>query len=274
MHESVRRAWVPVNAAWEGVVPWMYADVLGLITVGIGNLIDRSSDKDEPQPWRDALSLPFVRPNGTPATQAEIRAAWQAVKSRPELAQQGHRVAARYSTLRLTAQGIEDVVLRKLDANHVQLRKRYTAIDSWPADAVFATHSMAWACGGAFGYAGRYPFRKLDAALQAFDFDTAADECTIREEGNPGVIPRNKANRAMYRNAARVLSWKLDPSELHYPTELLEVPMDPTPRPSPVPSIIQDTSAVRQAGTSEAMREHFAAMPPVIIVDDTKGENE
>lgn len=260
MHRSVRDAFVPFSAGFEGVVPWLYADVLGLITVGIGNLVD---------PVDAALALPFVRPDGTPATRDEIRAAWHAVKSRPELAQQGHRVAARHTTIRLTPQGIHDLVIRKLDANHAALAKQYPEIEQWPADAQLATHSMAWACGPAFGVpgaAGR--FIHLATALRERDFETAARECMMREAGNPGIVPRNRANRILYRNAAHSQSFQLDPSELFYPHELLTTDSEPH-TPIPPTERTPDPSAVRQTGTSEAMRDVFA-QPPVVIVDDTE----
>ena len=64
MKQSVRDAFVDFTAALEGVVPWMYLDVKGLVTVAIGNLID---------PVAAALSLPFVRKGTTTrATKGEI----------------------------------------------------------------------------------------------------------------------------------------------------------------------------------------------------------
>lgn len=194
---AVRAAFVPFSSKLEGVVPWMYLDILGLVTVAIGNLID---------PIVHALNMPFVRSDGTPASQQDIRDAWHAVKSRPELAQQGHRVAARYTTIRLTPAGIEQVVWRKAEEMIDHLAKRFTEFPTWPADAQLATLSMAWACGPAF----RFP--ALEKALRAKDFAAAALHCHINETGNPGVIPRNVANKAMYRHAASAT----DPSVLHH----------------------------------------------------------
>lgn len=249
MRASVRDTFVRTMVQWEGEVPWMYLDIIGLVTVGIGNLID---------PVDTALDLPFVRPDGSPASRDEIRAAWWAVKNAPHLAQHGHRPAARYSTLRLTPDGIRSVVLRKVDQNHDILRLRFPDIDTWPADAEMATHSLAWACGP------RFPFPRLAMALRARDFVAAVQHCHIDETGNPGLRPRNAGNKRMYRNAARVQAFGLEADTLIYPAELAD-----TPPPAP-PDTVPDTAAARIAGTYQAMREMLGREPeePEIVLDD------
>lgn len=199
MKPAVRAAFVAFSDGFEGTVPWMYLDVKGLVTVGIGNLID-------PLPG----GLPFVRADGTPATPREIAAEWWAIKSATQLAKQGHRAAKALTRLRLTPAGIEQVVFAKLDQMTAHLVKRFPAFNEWPADAQLATLSMAWACGPAF----RFPL--LEAALKAKDFSMAAGRCHMNETGNPGLRPRNRANKILYRNAALTT----EPEALHYPGEL------------------------------------------------------
>ncbi len=251
MRDSVRQAFVAFTAPLEGVVAHMYQDVKGLVTVGIGNLID---------PIQYALVLPFVHADGTYATRDEIAAEWLRIKQAPDLARLGHRAAKRIATLSLTDEGIELVVSRKLAQNDAHLRARFPEWEEWPADAQLATLSMAWACGPAF----RFPM--LEAALKARDFDLAAQECTINEHGNPGIVPRNKANRMLYRNAARVQAYHLDHEALIWPADITAPPTRPVLDEDP-PETVPDTSAARQTGTSEAMRETFAD-PPVIVVKD------
>lgn len=92
---------------------------------------------------------------------------------------------------------------------------------------------MAWACGAAFH------FPLLDAALRTRDFLGAALECRIDERGNPGVVPRNAANRTLLRNAHYVERGGFDPSVLYWPTaltddrptlrEIANPPSDPAP---------------------------------------------
>ncbi|MCL2726676.1 MAG: hypothetical protein FWD69_19830 [Polyangiaceae bacterium] len=213
MRTSVANAFVPFTVPLEWVVPWMYLDIKGLVTVGIGNLIDGMSGNDE----RDlvpALVLPFVRSDGSPATSTEIASAWRAVKSHKELAKQGYKAAEKFTSIRLTDDGIRQVVLGKLAQNDKALSARYTDWASWPADAQLGVLSMAWAMGPAF------KFPRFDAAVRSLDFIGAASECTINESGNPGVKPRNVRNRVLFRNAARVISERLDPDTLYWPTDL------------------------------------------------------
>lgn len=227
MRPSVRAAFVGFSSPLEGVVPWLYLDVKGLVTVAIGCLVD---------PVEYAVALPFRHIDGREATEQEVREAWQAVKSRPELAQQGYRVAARYTSVRLSDEGIEQAVMRKLDAFDRAMAKRFAGWADLPADAQLGVLSLCWACGPAF-YAP-----KFEDALRARDFLTCAVECRLREEGNPGLAPRNRANRTLFRNAHRVVADGLDPAALYWPEEL-PAPSEP------------DASAARQTGTAEAMRE-------------------
>ena len=199
MRPVVREAFVAFTSPLEGVVPWMYLDVKGLVTVAIGNLID---------PIQYALDLPFAHPDGRAATREEIHVAWLAVKGHKELAQQGHRPAARVSDLRLTPEGIEQVVGRALAGFDAQLGGRFDDWASLPADAQLATLAMAWACGAGFHFPG------LVAALRAGDFLTAALSCTINETGNAGVRPRNVAMRQLYLLAAIGTD---GPDALHWP---------------------------------------------------------
>lgn len=219
MKHSVRSAFVDFTAPMEGVVGWLYADVKGLVTIAIGNLVD---------PIELALTLPLVRKDGTRATQDEIRSEWTRVKGDPRCASLGHRYAERVTSLRLTAAGIEQVVLSKLDSVESQLLKRFPEFGRWPADAQLATFSMAWACGAGF------VFPKLHKCLVAMDFEGASRECKMNEKGNPGLKPRNAANALLYVNAARVRAQGLDPDVLHWPDEVEEV----TPLPSTLPEIV------------------------------------
>lgn len=187
MKPAVRENFVAFTAPLEGVVRWLYADVKNLITIGIGNLVD---------PIESALSLRMVH-KGTDiqATPADIRADWQKVKSDPNAARLGHRSVETLTSLRLTEEGLADVVGKRLALNDKILRERFPDFEEWPADAQLATHSMAWACGPYFRFA------KLEAALRAREFSTAANECYMNTTGNPGLRPRNAANKALYMAA-------------------------------------------------------------------------
>jgi hypothetical protein len=202
MRDSVAAAFVAFSSPLEGVVPWMYLDVKGLVTCAIGNLID---------PVSLAVSVPFLRPDGTSASVDEIRGEWLSVKNRVALAKQGHRAAEHVTSLRLSDEGVQLVVSRTLATMEAELRRTYPEWDAWPADAQLATLAMAWACGTGF----RRSFRRLHTALLAQDWATASQQCRINSTGNAGVIPRNTAMRQLYFLAAALGCEE----ELHWPAE-------------------------------------------------------
>ncbi|HYE94276.1 MAG TPA: hypothetical protein VEA38_24805 [Terriglobales bacterium] len=195
------------TAAFEGVCPYLYLDNIGLVTTGIGNLVD---------PIEHALTLPFYRPDGSLATPSEIAAAWRAVKARTDLAMRGGTVFARVTALRLTPEGIQRLVVGKLAEMNghlvTRLGKAYTDA---PADGQLALLSMAWAAGPYF------PYPRLIAAVKAGDWETASEECELRAAVvNASLRERNRANRVLFRNAGRVIGGNLDPEQLYWPQDL------------------------------------------------------
>lgn len=248
MKDSVRAVFPSFSERFEGSVRWMYADVKGLITVAIGNLID---------PIQMALQLPFVHADGKPASRDEIAADWLNLKQRTCiaakeykggpcpwkgtgkvcLAHEGHLKAKPLARLSLTDEGVAMLVARKLEQNDAFLVKRFPDFEQWPADAQLSVHSLSWAAGPAF----RFP--KLEACLKAQSFavyevdadgvshlvDGAAFHCHMNEAGNPGLAPRNDANVLLFENAASVLANGLDPEVLYWPhAALAEEPVDGT----------------------------------------------
>lgn len=212
MRPSVAEAFVAFSAPMEGVCTWLYLDVEGLVTTAIGVLVD---------PVSAAIHLPWVRPDGSPASHSEIVSEWSKVKARQDMKLRGGGAYKGVTTLRLTDEGVRQVTQTVLERMDRQLSARFPAYADWPADAQLATLSMAWACGAAF----RFP--RLEAALKARDFLTAAVECHITEEGNPGVKPRNRANTTLYRNASVVEGDHLDHERLWYPRDIFDRPISP-----------------------------------------------
>lgn len=211
MHSSVQTAFRAFNEPFEGVVHWMYLDVRGLVTVGVGNLIE---------PVELALKLPFhhrAEPSRA-ATAGEIAAEWRRVKSATSLAHAGWRACEAVTTLGLDDHAIDALISSCLDANEALLTKKssFQAFDVWPADAQLGLLSMSWA----LGVQGLERFSMFSAACRSGDFLGAAANCLIREGANPGVAPRNRANRVLFRNAATVRSAGIDPARLYYPVSL------------------------------------------------------
>jgi len=219
MHSTVNDAFPTFSKTFEGYVKWMYLDIKGLVTIGIGNLID---------PVAQATSLPFVDAKGVPATPAQISAEWTKLKAMTALAQKGHRACEAVTALRLSDPSIDVLVRQRLASNEAALQKTFHDFQAWPADAQLGVLSMAWAMGSAFHE--KWP--RFKQACNAADWRAAAENCRMKEAGNPGLIPRNNANQRLFRNAHEVVAQKLDPSRLFYP-EALHAPA-PAPAPAPL----------------------------------------
>ena len=171
----------------EGYTTWMYCDVKGLVTTGVGNLIDTIAE---------ALALPWQHPDGRMATKAEITAAWQSVKRRQDMKAGGGGAYAKLTPIRLSANAVEVLVKQRLMMNETILARRFPKWDTWPADAQMCLHSIAWAAGA------ESPFPKLTAHLSKTppDFRAAANEVSLKD--NP---KRSKAQRQLMLNAAKVV---------------------------------------------------------------------
>lgn len=256
MRAPVRANWLAFTERLEGGVPWLYADVRGLITIAFGNLVD---------PMSTALTLPLKRQDGSPATRDDIIADWLRVKGDPRSAKLGHLYSKALTHLHLTRDGMEAVALTKLDQNEAVLRGRFPDWDDLPACAQMALHSLAWACGPAFH------FPRLVSAVNAGNFDAASVHIQMREttpEGvvNAGLRPRNVANRVLMQNAARVRDYHLDPDTLDW-TSLVGVSDAVT-----VPALDNPPSEPTHAASSPTLHP----MPDTVadfLARDTSGED-
>jgi GH24 family phage-related lysozyme (muramidase) len=207
MYDSVRSSFNGFTKTFEGRVAWMYLDIKGLVTTGVGNLID---------PVDAALALPFVhKGDNTPATKDEITSEWKNIKAKPDLAQKGYKACESITNLRLTDQSIDSLVDSKLTQNESVLKKSFPDWDKWPADAQLGVLSMAWALGA--GFSGKWP--KFTAAAKTGDWTAAAANCKIDTTGNPGVAKRNDADALLFKNAAAEVAKGLDQSKLYYPND-------------------------------------------------------
>ena len=218
MYPSVQSQFRAFNEPFEGSIPYMYLDVKGLVTVGVGNLVD---------PVELATALPFRFKNkpgiaapGKLSTRDQIAAEWQKLKNDTSLAKKGHLACAPVTDLELDDNAINSLIAQRLAGNEGFLKRQpaFKDFDKWPADAQLALLSMAWAMGPG-GFAG---FPHFSAACQRMDFKTAAAESKLSEAGNPGVIPRNRANVLLLSNAASVIApgSGLDLATLYYPKQL------------------------------------------------------
>lgn len=190
MKQVVEGIWIDFNRPLEGDLPFFYADIKQLVTIGIGNLVD---------PIQTALGLPMRLPDGTLATKAQIAVAWHAVKNDPLCGKLGWKYAIKLplNNLRLDPEDSEKLVLGKFRQHDHVFKNKFPDWECRPADAQLAVHSMAWALGADF-------FRKFPRFTRAFfsgDYAICSRECDIaNEEGT--VILRNARNRKLFLNAA------------------------------------------------------------------------
>jgi hypothetical protein len=195
---SVVDSFVPWSAPFEGVLPFMYTDAKGLVTSGMGNLVD---------PKSLALGLPWKKADGSLASQAEISAEWDRIKAAyPAIQSNG---SGKIATLHLDKSEVAALVRAKLRLNDAYLAAHLPGFASAPADAQLAAHSMAWAMGPGFAAS----WTNFRGAFGGGDFKTAASESHMQ---GVGIDMRNLANKLLLLNASAVSALKLDPDHLYY----------------------------------------------------------
>lgn len=203
---------------------WLYQDVKHLITTARGNLVDGTPG---PNPWTPALALPWKMPDGTLASKAEVIRQWQAFKAQPEMAGYSaySKTVQNATTIRLTEEDVDALVMKQLLANEVVLRSFFHDWDQWCADAQLAASSLGWAVGPAwpkiFGNCTRSllagKFHEVTIRPIGADGKEQPCECDISTKNNAGVIPRNAQNRLCFNNAQIVQDFNLDPETLYWP---------------------------------------------------------
>jgi hypothetical protein len=234
------------SAPLEGRVPTMYCDILGLITTGVGNLINTLSQ---------ALVLPWLLADGSRADQADVAADWHKLHDNAAYyAKRAWMVYAKTMLCHLSEEGIDALVQRTLATNEAIFRKRWPKYDTFPADAQLAMMSQAWAVGPAF----YVKFGNLAACIDREDWEGCVVSCKIREDGNPGVVPRNAKNRFCFHNAAIVAREGLTAERLYWPDVA----------PAPMRSKLDDLAAGALAAKADAELKlaawHALELSPVV----------
>jgi GH24 family phage-related lysozyme (muramidase) len=188
---AVRTVFLEFSKKFEGAIPWIYLDVKGLATIGLGCLIE---------PAGVALGLPFViRGTDTKATPDQIARDWVTVKRNRLLAHQGAQRARFHTDLDLTEEGIEQLAWHRLKLNEDYLLEHaFPMFGEFPADAQLGIHSMCWAMGA--GFPAFFP--KFTKAAQSLDWGGCAKECKMNAKNNPGLVPRNWANLKLFTKLA------------------------------------------------------------------------
>jgi peptidoglycan hydrolase-like protein with peptidoglycan-binding domain len=194
---AVVQSFVPWSTPFEGYLNGPYTDAKGLITTGMGNLIDSGSGS--PTPTAKARSLPWS-PNNIDADWAKLKAAWPGVQS----------VASMHlTTSRLSPQAVTDLIVSTMQSEEAAILRLLPNFKDAPADAQLGVWSMVWA----MGTGNLAKFTTFLRAFNAGDFVTAAANCHMQ---GVGIDMRNLANKLLFLNAAAVKTLGVDPSVLYY----------------------------------------------------------
>lgn len=233
MKPAAFAAFMAITRQFEGgeSINWMFPDVKGLVSTGMGLLLDGGIDPTS-LPWRHGIG-------GDLATTGEIQNAFQTVKdagggpffdengavidsSRKSGLGGGNAFWQNLTDLRLDADGMAQAVKQKLDQNESILRATFPGYDAWPAEAQVGLNSLAWARGAAFPGSGKAAYPHFTTALKSMppDFVAAAVESHLDETGNAGVGPRNDAQFVLFHNADQVMTDNSDPDVVSYPNDL------------------------------------------------------
>jgi GH24 family phage-related lysozyme (muramidase) len=166
---------------FEGRVPHMYVCTGGEVTVGIGHAIFTADD---------AARLAWTI-DGRRANETEIRADYARLAAAPKgLAASGYALLSR---IRMTDPAIDALASADVSRFEKDIAKTLPNWDRYPACVQAALFDMAFN----LGTAGLQKFRKLLAACDEADWETAANECHRQGIGES----RNLETAALFRQA-------------------------------------------------------------------------
>jgi hypothetical protein len=214
MWDSVKSAFWNFTANFEGAttghvgVPFMYQDTKRLITTGIGNNLDVGPGiHPSPTVTQAALILPWLKADGTSASQADIANEWLRIRNSNFNPANGGLQYGKIATLHLSDAAIQNLVADKLKNNEAILISRFPGYPTWPADAQLGLLSWAWGVGPS----AVYPM--FTAALNATPpkFAIAAVQSAMRNSR------RDPINQQLFLNAADVIAKGADPTKLYFP---------------------------------------------------------
>lgn len=151
---------------WEGVCEWMYLDVVGLVTTGIGNLL-KTPDA--------ACELPWLLPDGSPAEEADIRRGWADVKgSKPGKRASAYKLVC---GLRLAEEDVQALVEQRLENEFLPgLRKLVPGFEDYPEPARECLVDLAYN----LGLRGLGKFTTFLAAVRSRSYLAAARSCSVK----------------------------------------------------------------------------------------------
>lgn len=199
MRASVTAAWPAMCRFYEGVTTWMYLDTKGLVTTGVGFLVDTIAG---------AQALPWLKKDGTRASAGEIQTEWKRVKAQQAWKKYNglNAVWRNSAVLHLDMATVDRLLLAKTAEFWTRLARTISALEAFPADAQLALMDESWQNGPAFLDANT-SWVGTRAAVIAQDWAAAASHV-------PGTGARADRRKRLFTNAATVVRLGLDRDQL------------------------------------------------------------
>lgn len=211
---SVVNSFIPWSSPFENYTTFPYTDAEGLVTVGLGNMIDAMvpgqikhkncgygtrTPCGQATPTSKALSLPWQ--GGSIALDwQKLKAQWPGVQS---------NACERITSARLPKSAIDQIIHDQLVYNEKDILHLLPNFGAAPSDAQMAVHSMAWA----MGTGNLATFKSFLDSLRAENYADAAAQSHMQ---GVGIDIRNLANRMMLLVAEAVKTLGGDPDDFHY----------------------------------------------------------
>ena len=202
---TTKRGFLDAISTFEGNVPHMYLDTKGLVTIGIGFLIQDKQGKltDEAKEW------PFlVRGTTTKATEAQIQQDFDSVKARPSGAGIVASSFKSHTKLELSSTKVDELFQSKVDEFWKQLQAEFgSAFDSYPMPVQYALLDMIFNLGrgkettdkdGKVKASGLHAYKKLRHDLDNKDWKKAGKD----SHRNGPSAARNNAIKAWFESGA------------------------------------------------------------------------
>jgi len=170
---------------YEGKVSHMYLDSNGYVTIGIGHLLGSIVD---------AQKLGFKKSNNMPASKAEIKSDFEAVKKQP-----ANRLASFYkkhTKLTLPIMEINKLTDKHIKSFEKELGKIYTDFNTFPTEVRLALLDLIFNL-GMTKLKNKWP--TFNSAIKAKDWQKAADNSNRK---SPISATRNKYVKDLLEKAA------------------------------------------------------------------------
>jgi GH24 family phage-related lysozyme (muramidase) len=201
---SVIAAWKQWNVKNESWTTFPYADSIGYITFGMGNLINSPTAMAK-YDWRN--------PDGTKTSYSDIVSAWHAVKNAYPAVQSLN--CASLTKIRVTDAEIQRAVDLTIVSAETDLLKSFPGLLDMPADEQAALLSHAWAMGGAF-----VPVKGFFKYAELVNAGQYVDAIVEGHYKGGGTQERQAQEKIAQQNAQIVRDQNLDPDILYWPQDL------------------------------------------------------